>query len=78
MAVLGIDEVTYRSEDLANCKQFFLDWGLTLIREASDELVFHTLNECVVRVAHPSKPGLPAGLEEGPTMVRERSAELCR
>lgn len=69
MAVLGIDEVTYRAEDLPICKKFFLDWGLTLVSESAEQLVFHTLNECVVRVAHPSTPGLPAGLEEGPTMV---------
>jgi catechol 2,3-dioxygenase-like lactoylglutathione lyase family enzyme len=69
MAVLGIDEVTYRAEDLPTCKKFFLDWGLTLVSESAELLVFHTLNECVVRVAHPSMPGLPAGLEEGPTIV---------
>ncbi len=69
MAVLGIDEVTYRSEDLSTCKKFFLDWGLQLVSDSATELVFHTLNECVVRIAHPSKPGLPQGLEDGPTMV---------
>ncbi len=69
MAVLGIDEVTYRAEDLPTCKKFFQDWGLKLVSENASELVFHTLNECVVRVAHPNTPGLPAGLEEGPTMV---------
>lgn len=69
MAVLGIDEVTYRSADLAACKRFFTDWGLTLVSEFELELVFHTLNEGVVRVAHPDRPGLPPGLEEGPTMV---------
>jgi catechol 2,3-dioxygenase-like lactoylglutathione lyase family enzyme len=69
MAVLGIDEVTYRAEDLPTCKKFFLDWGLTLVSESAELLVFHTLNECVVRVAHPCMPGLPAGLEDGPTIV---------
>jgi len=69
MAVLGIDEVTYRAQDLPACKRFFLDWGLTLTSESSTELVLRTLNGCVVRVAHPDMPGLPAGLEDGPTMV---------
>lgn len=69
MAVLGIDEVTYRADDLPTCKRFFLDWGLKLVSESDTLLVFHTLNECVVRVANSSHPGLPAGLEEGPTMV---------
>lgn len=69
MAVIGIDEVTYRAEDLPTCKKFFLDWGLQLLSENEQLLVFHTLNDCLVRVAHPSMPGLPSGLEEGPTMV---------
>lgn len=69
MSVLGIDEITYRAEDLESCKRFFSDWGLTLVSESAQELVFHTLNEGVVRVAHPNLPGLPAGLEEGNTMV---------
>jgi catechol 2,3-dioxygenase-like lactoylglutathione lyase family enzyme len=69
MAVLGIDEVTYRADDLAACKQFFLDWGLTLHSESESLLVFHTLNECIVRVAHAGLADLPAGLEEGPTIV---------
>jgi catechol 2,3-dioxygenase-like lactoylglutathione lyase family enzyme len=69
MAVLGIDEITYRAEDLATCRRFFEDWGLGLVIERDDELVFETLNGCVVRVAHPFRPGLPAGIEDGPTMV---------
>lgn len=70
MSVLGIDEITYRAEDLAKCRSFFLDWGLVLVTESDVELVFHTLNECVVRVAHPTLPGLPNGLEDGPTLVQ--------
>lgn len=83
MAVLGIDEITYRAEDLATCRKFFADWGLRLVAERDDELVFHTLNDCVVRVAHPSRPGLPAAIEDGPTLVEvvwgvEREADLAR
>lgn len=69
MAVLGIDEVNYRAADLAACKRFFLDWGLLLERESDQQLEFRSLNDCVVRVSHPDLPGLPAGLEEGPTLV---------
>jgi hypothetical protein len=31
MSVLGIDEITYGADDLANSRKFFLDWGLNLL-----------------------------------------------
>ena len=31
MSVLGIDEITFGAQDIARCRQFFLDWGLTLV-----------------------------------------------
>jgi catechol-2,3-dioxygenase len=70
MSVLGIDEITLASQDLQRCRQFCLDWGMTLKTESSQELVFETLNACRVVVAHPDRPGLPAGIEADPT-VRE-------
>ena len=30
MKVLGIEQVTFGVEDLAECKRFWLDWGLKL------------------------------------------------
>ena len=82
MAVLGIDEITYRADDLTTSKQFFLDWGLTLAEETPRLLVFHCLNGCIVRIAHPDTPGLPKGLEDGPTLVEviwgvEHEADLA-
>ena len=68
MSVLGIDQITYAADDLSTCRKFFADWGLTLISEAADELVFECLNGCRVIVASPDKPGLPAGMEEGATL----------
>jgi catechol 2,3-dioxygenase-like lactoylglutathione lyase family enzyme len=68
MSVQGIDEVTFGSTDLTKCRQFFLDWGLTLVSETAQELVFESLNGCRVRVAHSDKPGLPAGVEPDPTL----------
>ena len=50
MSVLGIDQITYGAADLPRCRQFFLDWGLTLVEEAAQELVFESLNGCRVVV----------------------------
>jgi catechol 2,3-dioxygenase-like lactoylglutathione lyase family enzyme len=68
MSVAGIDEITFGAADLAKCRQFFQDWGLTIVSEAAQELVFESLNGCRVVVAHSDKPGLPAGVEPDPTL----------
>ena len=68
MSVLGIDEITYGVEDLAACRQFFLDWGLKLAEEGADRLVFETLNGCRVIVADSKSADLPPAMEEGPTL----------
>jgi catechol 2,3-dioxygenase-like lactoylglutathione lyase family enzyme len=68
MSILGIDEITYGAEDLATCRQFFLDWGLALKAERDDELVFECLNGCRVIVAAAGKPGLPPAIEPGSTL----------
>lgn len=68
MRVLGIDEITFGAVDLAASRQFFDDWGLKLLREDTQTLVFETLNGCRVSVAQSGKPGLPAGVEPDPTL----------
>ena len=68
MNIQGIDEVTFAAADLPKCRQFFQDWGLSLVSEAPQELVFESLNGCRVVVAHSDKPGLPAGIEPDPTL----------
>jgi len=70
MSILGIDEITFGAQDLARCRQFFSDWGLTLVNEDAQRLVFESLNGCRVIVAHSDTPGLPTGMEPDPT-VRE-------
>jgi catechol 2,3-dioxygenase-like lactoylglutathione lyase family enzyme len=70
MSVLGIDEITYGVEDLPRCRRFFEDWGLSLVDERADQVVFETLNGCRVVVAALDKPGLPPAIEPGST-VRE-------
>ncbi len=68
MHLLGIDEVIFGASDLEKCRQFFLDWGLSLHTESSQELVFTSLNGCRVVVAHSDKPGVAAGVEPDPTL----------
>jgi catechol 2,3-dioxygenase-like lactoylglutathione lyase family enzyme len=68
MSVLGIDEITFGAQDIARCRQFFLDWGLTLVDETPLRLVYESLNGCRVIVAHSDTPGLPAGIEADPTL----------
>lgn len=68
MDVLGIDEITYGADDLPACKTFFIDWGLSLVDERSDALVFESLNGCRVIVRPSNDPGLPPAIEAGPTL----------
>ncbi|RDI19112.1 VOC family protein [Pseudacidovorax intermedius] len=83
MSVLGIDQITYGTDDLATSRRFFLDWGLTLAHEGADELVFESLNGCRIVVAAMDKAGLPPAIEEGPTLREvvwgvESAADLDR
>jgi len=59
MRILGIEEITFGAADLAKCRQFFLDWGLQLVKEEAQTLVFECLNGCRVVVAHSDRPDLP-------------------
>lgn len=68
MSIQGIDEITLSAADLPSCRRFFTDWGLSLVQESAQELVFESLNGCRVVVAHPDRPGLPPGLEDDPTL----------
>lgn len=68
MDVLGIDEITYGVDDLATCKKFFSDWGMDLVEETDKSLVYETMNRCRVIAKTTDFPGLPAGIEEGPTL----------
>ncbi len=68
MRILGIEEITFGATDLAKCRQFFLDWGLQLVKEEAQALIFECLNGCRVVVAHSDRPGLPQGLEPDPTL----------
>jgi catechol 2,3-dioxygenase-like lactoylglutathione lyase family enzyme len=66
--ILGIDRIVYGVADVARCRKFFLDWGLTLVREDAGGLDFETLNGCEVLVRRESDPRLPAAIEPGSTL----------
>ena len=68
MSVLGIDQITYGTDDLPLSRRFCEDWGLRLVDQTSDELIFESLNGCRVVVASLDKSGLPPAIEEGPTL----------
>ncbi len=68
MSVLGIDEITYGADDFEQCKKFFLDWGLELRSESEGKQVYATLNGCLVNLVKQDAPGLPAPIEQGPTL----------
>lgn len=68
MSILGIDRITYGVDDLAQCRKFFLDWGLRLVREEGPALDFETLNGCEVQVRMRDDASLPAPIEPGPTL----------
>jgi catechol-2,3-dioxygenase len=83
MSVLGIDEITYGADDLAACRRFFGDWGLQLVQDEADRLVFETLNGCRVIVAASTRAGLPPAMEAGNTLREvvwgvEGEADLAR
>lgn len=83
MSVLGIDEITYGADDLATSRKFFQDWGLHLVGEEPDRLVFETLNGCRVIVAASTRADLPPAMEAGPTLREvvwgvEGDADLAR
>jgi catechol 2,3-dioxygenase-like lactoylglutathione lyase family enzyme len=68
MNLQGIDEITFAADDLAKCRAFYLDWGLKLVSETPQQLVFECLNGCRVIVAHSDVAGLPPGMEPDPTL----------
>jgi catechol 2,3-dioxygenase-like lactoylglutathione lyase family enzyme len=68
MSILGIDRITYGVEDLATCRRFFLDWGLSLVRDEPAALEFETLNGCEVHIRRADDPALPPAVESGPTL----------
>jgi catechol-2,3-dioxygenase len=68
MDVLGIDEITFGAEDLALCKRFYDDWGLTLVEESAGALVYESQNGCRVVIKPADAADLPPAFEQGSTL----------
>lgn len=68
MDVLGIDEITYGADDLPLCKRFFSDWGMALMQESDQVLIFETQNGCRVVIKASESSDLPPAIESGPTL----------
>jgi len=68
MSIEGVDRIVYGVEDLANCRKYFLDWGLTLVREDAASLDFESLNGCEIHVRSKDDPALPPAFETGSTL----------
>jgi catechol 2,3-dioxygenase-like lactoylglutathione lyase family enzyme len=66
----GIDRVVYGVEDMARCRQFFSDWGLSLVSESAGEIVFETLEKSQIVLRPADDESLPPAIETGST-VRE-------
>jgi len=70
MNVTTIDSVTYGAPDLTTAKRFWTDFGLSLIEERDDRLLFSSLDQSTVEVKLATDPSLPPAIEDGPG-VRE-------
>jgi catechol 2,3-dioxygenase-like lactoylglutathione lyase family enzyme len=70
MNVTTVDAVTYGAPDLAIAKQFWTDFGLTLVADEPRRLEFTSLDGSAVEVKLADDPSLPPPIEEAPG-VRE-------
>ncbi len=70
MNLIGIDKLVFGVEDMALCKKFWLDWGLTQIADAPNSNIFETVDKSQVEIRPIDDPSLPPPVVEGST-VRE-------
>jgi catechol 2,3-dioxygenase-like lactoylglutathione lyase family enzyme len=65
MNVTTIDAVTYGVDDLAEAKRFWTDFGLALVEDQPDRLLFRSLDQSDVEIKLASDPSLPPPIEDG-------------
>jgi len=68
MSLVGIESVTYGIDDFEACTRFWNDFGLSLATEASDKVVFKTIEGAEIVLRHRTDPDLPHAIVDGPTM----------
>ena len=64
MNVTTIDSVTYGVSDIGAAKRFWTDFGLTLLEESKERLLFSSLDQSNVEVKLADDPSLPPRIEE--------------
>jgi catechol 2,3-dioxygenase-like lactoylglutathione lyase family enzyme len=70
MRITTVDSVTYGVPDFAEAKRFWTDFGLSLIEEDAERILFNAVDLSTVEVKLASDPSLPPPIEVGPG-VRE-------
>lgn len=68
MDIVGLDEVTLTTEDLAAGRRYLADYGLIEDSATDQELVFLARDRTGVRVRHCEDPSLPPGPVAGPNI----------
>jgi catechol 2,3-dioxygenase-like lactoylglutathione lyase family enzyme len=68
MSILGLDEATVTTDDLALARKFLQDYGLDEVESSERGFVFHALDGTGLRVRHTSDPELPAPYASGPNI----------
>ncbi len=70
MGMTGIDAITYGVADMAASRRFFTDWGLALVDETPQGLVFTTLDGGEIAIRPTEDPDLAPAIEPGATVRR--------
>jgi len=67
MSILGVDQITYGVEDRDTCRQFWLDFGLTLLDDTAERTLFETAEGTNIELRDAADAGLPDAMVEGAT-----------
>ncbi len=70
MTITGLDRLVFGVEDLAACRRFFADWGLTETAAEETLLRAETADGGELLVKPQDDPELPPAFEAGPTVRR--------
>ncbi|MEO5669214.1 MAG: VOC family protein, partial [Ramlibacter sp.] len=68
MSILGLDEATVTTDDLAVARRFLQDYGLDEVESSAAGFVFHAQDGTGLRVRHNSDTNLPAPIAAGPNI----------